>query len=116
MSWGKLWVRLKGELLTWKEDATSSGYESDQADALLKKLERMFATSSEPKTSSGGLQERAGKIAELMERSAPPEIGATGFHEQLREAYDDLRSLKGAGSGDSSVGTDAPEPNPRRLG
>jgi hypothetical protein len=116
MSFGKLWVRMKGELLTLKEDFASEGDVGDKAEAFLTKLERLFATPSDPTPAAGRLEERVRDITERIDRQVPSETLQVPSLQELSDAYEELRSIKAAGKTVTSSEDEPLGPNPRRLG
>lgn len=122
----KIWVRIKGELLTLKEDLSSRGEANETDKELLERLERRFFGSGSPagvdEDASRRLDRLAKKINSLSEDRAGTDergYGAAGSEQplslqDLEQALNELKGRKAQKSDEPSH--TQPPANPRRLG
>ncbi len=111
----KLWVRIKGEILTLKEDLTNSDLRTD-AESFLEKIERRIGF-EKSQTDNQDLSARVDKVADKIKKASKhedliPRSTDKATIEELREALDRLESKKQQ----SKNKTADLEPNPRVLG
>lgn len=111
----KLWVRIKGEILTIKEDLADSDLKGD-AQSFLEKLERRIGFEKSD-TENQDLDSRVEKVAKKIKEAEKYEDLRPGAAkettiEELREALDKLESRKKQRN-EKAAGR---APNPRVLG
>ncbi|MDQ7784317.1 MAG: hypothetical protein RDU20_15635 [Desulfomonilaceae bacterium] len=107
----KLWLRIRGELLTLREDFSTSEDIRERAANLLSKLEKRIAGEEvddhgRPRDVSSPLSRYD---ASTVGPSDPPSL------EDLKREWDDISKQRRGTSGDSEE-ADSPPPNPRELG
>jgi len=101
----KLWVRIRGSLLSLKDDFSLGEDMRRKAEELLAKLD--LGAETEP---SASRNEDALKSRQLSQ----PQKDRTASLEEIRQEWEDLLRQQQEGKGGSS---DAPQrPNPRKLG
>jgi hypothetical protein len=127
MLFGKLWVRIKGELLLLKDDLAAEGEVREKAEAFLEKLEALFrepgVKEAVPPDNAARLAavtekiEVASKQATLSEEPQPQDLKRISrpTAEELMREWDELTATRKRHEGDSP-GKEVPPPNPRRLG
>ncbi|MFH1113428.1 MAG: hypothetical protein V1792_05860 [Pseudomonadota bacterium] len=104
----KLWLRIRGELLTLKEDFTAGDDIRDRAANLLDRLEHRISGEDIGGSGKGGVVESRGARygTEEAEVSDPMSL------DDLKREWDDLNKQRGGSPDDSGP----PRPNPRQLG
>jgi hypothetical protein len=107
----KLWLRIRGELLTLKEDFSSGDDLRERAANLLEKLEhRISGEDIDYRATGSGVDSgHSQRGAHTVGRSDPPSL------EDLEKEWDDLKKQRDASSADSEE-SGPPPPNPRELG
>lgn len=107
----KLWLRIRGELLTLKEDFTSSEDLRDKAADLLNRLEhRVSGKDLGPETDARGEASR-----EASRRSQESTDVEAQSLEDLKREWEDLKN-RTTGSAQEAEESEPPPPNPRQLG
>ena len=105
MLFEKLWVRIRGELLTLKEDLFERGELRQKAEDFLEKLEQKLESEDSRADSKLDFPKRLDKVREKMERAvneARRESQLTSVRkssdsitlEELETAWDELMKLK----------------------
>lgn len=107
----KLWLRIRGELLTLKEDFTAGDDIRDRAANLLDRLEHRISGEDIGGSGKVGVVESRGARygAEKAGGSDPMTL------DDLKREWDDLNKQRGGSPGDSDE-SGPPRPNPRQLG
>jgi hypothetical protein len=109
----KLWLRIKGELLTLKDDLSEGENLRARAERLLDKLEEQFKPApTEPEASV-----EANANRELHSPEAPVAVGKTAQRsiQELEEEWRELVRLRNETKAKPSP-SEPPSPNPRKLG
>jgi hypothetical protein len=106
---GKLWIRIKGEFLSAREEIVDEPDARKSAEGLLKKFETLFRGEAE---NSQGLNDdeelNLGQREERkLEKGHSKSIAETGTTSQGREEPAERKKQSSA---------ESPSPNPRRLG
>ena len=123
---GKLWVRIRGELLTLRDDVLGEGKLSDKTKEFLDKVEYSLDAPASRYDSDRDLLERLDAVTRRVDeleksigarketrdsRTAP---GVRSV-EALEKALDELKRSRESGE-DQSSDEQSPPPNPRTLG
>lgn len=121
----KLWLRIKGELITLRRELLSEGEMREKALNVLEKLEKSLRESGAEIASTDDSEKKLEEIAGKLEQySSKDGIGSssrvlgdkeTPTARELRQAYDELKKSRDAAeSGDSE--NHNVRRNPRKLG
>jgi hypothetical protein len=126
MFWGKLWVRIRGELLTLRDDLLGEGELGQRSREFLEKIERSLDGPDFKVNADGDVADRLDAVnrrLDELERSLDaskrsyesPDRKADNSAEALEKALEELRRSRKTKK-DQSAGSKAPPPNPRTLG
>lgn len=126
MFFGKLWVRIRGELVTLRDDLLGEGELRQKGKEFLEKLERSLDAPDFRADADGDLEARLDAVTRRLDelemsvgiRKETFESGnRTGGQsaEGLEKALDELKRSRESGK-DQSPDKQAPPPNPRTLG
>jgi hypothetical protein len=102
----KLWVRIRGSLLTLKEDFSLGDEVRDKAQRLLEKLDLQEASRE---TANGAEKPSEG------DREEHVQVTRTQTLEEIKQEWEELLRSKESGK-DRTSGSSQQPPNPRRLG
>lgn len=109
----KLWLRIRGELLTLKEDLAAEDELRGKAERLLEKIEERFVGSSEDRADLHPKSQDEQRQA--TSRTTAAESEARRSIDEIKQEWEELVKLK-----EDRKATPAQEesipPNPRRLG
>jgi hypothetical protein len=108
MLFDKLWVRIKGELLTLGEDFPGAQEIREKGERLLQKLERQWEELKKVKEEPGSGN------AEAQDHSAK-EVQTETSRQNIEREWDELMKLRDEEKRDSGNSEVTP-PNPRILG
>ena len=110
----KLWLRIKGELLTLKDDVSEGENLRARAERLLQKLDEHLGGTSAPERAAEGDEES--DIKRSVAESSPIQERPTARSiQEIEEEWRKLVRLHNETKGTSSS-ADPPPPNPRKLG
>ncbi|MEW6136982.1 MAG: hypothetical protein AB1733_02035 [Thermodesulfobacteriota bacterium] len=98
----KLWVRLRGELIAFRDDMRSEKDLREKAEALLERVEKRLS----------GVSREGDERSEARSEVQEPDIQS--LH-QIQGEWEELRSRRER-KHDHSEEAEPPPPNPRRLG
>jgi hypothetical protein len=125
MFFSKLWLRIKGELITLRQDLLNEGEIRQKALNLLEKMENSLRESGAEISRTSDAEKKLEEIAgKLEEYSAHEQLSGGGRYlgdreppaaRELEEAWNDLKRSRQDNSSSDSAGRDI-SPNPRKLG
>ena len=116
----KLWVRIKGEFLAFKEDLSGEGDVRQRAEQFLDKLERRLGEARRGEAPERDIDARLAAVSRKLEEggsgeSFSPTCDDAPSLEELHDAWEELRRLRTQRSGELPD-DQVPPPNPRWLG
>ncbi len=123
---GKLWVRLRGELLTLRDDLTGEGELRGRSREFLEKVERSLNAPDFRADAEGDVVERIDALTRRLDhlekklgvgtKAYESPVGAdTHADEALDKALEEHKRTR-ENENDQSPGSKAPPPKPRSLG
>jgi hypothetical protein len=118
MFFDKLWVRIKGDLLTMKDDVAAGAHLRAKAAVLLAKLEELLAHKESEIGEGTPKSPHAGETAASKLDSRTDGVTEDAKHaelQDLRREWEKLQELRDERH-EESKDSDIPPPNPRKLG
>jgi hypothetical protein len=115
MFWGKLWIKIKGDLFSLREDIASGGDLGQQAESFLDKLERRLGMTNFESHGSEDADARIEAVAREIAQAKDLQKDASVPDLELERAWDELRKGREPAK-EAEDESPAPPPNPRKLG
>ncbi len=125
MFFSKLWLRIKGELITLRQDLLNEGEIRQKALNVLEKIENSLRESGAEISRTSDAEKKLEEIAgKLEEYSAQEQVAGSGRYlgdtepptaRELEEAWNELKQSREGNSSSAGAGQDI-SPNPRKLG